>query len=164
MLTTKSKRKTRSDKFPLTLHRTGQFCKKINGKLHYFGTDKQRALQKYLERATALHTESTLKPIPPSDNISIKALCNLYLDHQQDNLPCHCMDSQDWGGHRNHQKTFFCSYHLASTVQAGAMPCYFGSCITANSCSSMAMPKYEGYIRCLTFQSFFCKFFTVNNL
>ena len=28
-----SKRKTRSDKFPLTLHPTGQYCKKIKGKL-----------------------------------------------------------------------------------------------------------------------------------
>ena len=28
-----SKRKTRSDKFPLTLHPTGQYCKKIKGKI-----------------------------------------------------------------------------------------------------------------------------------
>lgn len=27
------KRKTRSDKFPLTLHTTGQYCKKIKGKM-----------------------------------------------------------------------------------------------------------------------------------
>jgi hypothetical protein len=60
MITTKPKHKTRSRKFPHTLHRTGQFCKKIHGKLHYFGIDKQRALQKYLEGATTLHTESTL--------------------------------------------------------------------------------------------------------
>ena len=30
--TTKTKLKTRSDKFPLTLHATGQYCKKIRGK------------------------------------------------------------------------------------------------------------------------------------
>ena len=35
MAKSKSKRKTHSDKFPLTLHMTGQFCKKINGKLYY---------------------------------------------------------------------------------------------------------------------------------
>lgn len=29
------KRKTRSDKFPLTFHPTGQYCKKIKGKIHY---------------------------------------------------------------------------------------------------------------------------------
>ena len=50
-----SKRKTRSDKFPLTLHPTGQYCKKINGKLYYFGSDKKRALEKYLNQATRLH-------------------------------------------------------------------------------------------------------------
>jgi len=33
----KPKRKTRSNKFPLTLHKTGQFCKKIKGKIYYFG-------------------------------------------------------------------------------------------------------------------------------
>ena len=49
------KRKTRSDKFPLTLHPTGQYCKKIKGKIHYFGMDKRRALEKYLEQAAYLH-------------------------------------------------------------------------------------------------------------
>ena len=45
-----------SDKFPLTLHRTGQYCKKIRGHMYYFGKDKQKALQAYLEQATYLHT------------------------------------------------------------------------------------------------------------
>ena len=51
-----SKRKTRSDKYPLTLHPTGQFCKKIKGKLYYFGTDRKAALERYLERASYLYT------------------------------------------------------------------------------------------------------------
>ncbi len=51
-----SKRKTRSDKYPLTLHPTGQFCKKIKGKLYQFGTDKKTALERYFEQAAYLHT------------------------------------------------------------------------------------------------------------
>ena len=62
MAKAKSKRKTRSDKFPLTLHKTGQFCKKIKGKPYYFGTNKQRVLQMYLEQATYLHASKASSP------------------------------------------------------------------------------------------------------
>ncbi len=41
-MTVPNHKKKRSDKFPLTLHKTGQFCKKIRGKVHYFGTEKQK--------------------------------------------------------------------------------------------------------------------------
>ena len=51
MAKSNSKRKTRSDKFPLTLHPTGQYCKKIKGKLYYFGSAKKKALENYLEQA-----------------------------------------------------------------------------------------------------------------
>jgi hypothetical protein len=62
------KRKTRSDKFPSTLHPTDQYCKKIKGKLYYFGTGKQKALQRYLEQAT---------------DTTIKTLCSLHLEYQE---------------------------------------------------------------------------------
>ena len=62
MTKSNSKRKAHSDKFPLTLHPTDQYCKKIKGKLYYFGTDKQQALQRYLEQASYLHSDKELKP------------------------------------------------------------------------------------------------------
>jgi len=31
------------------------YCKKINGKLYYFGSNTKEALQKYLDQATNLH-------------------------------------------------------------------------------------------------------------
>jgi len=77
------KRKTRSDKFSLTLHKTGQYCKKIRGKLYYFGTDEQQALQRYLEQATFLHAGKLSKPKSAVEGLSIKTLGNLYLDHQE---------------------------------------------------------------------------------
>jgi len=76
------KRKTRSDKFPLTLHPTGQFCKKIRGKLYYFGTDKQQALARYLEQAAYLHTGKDPKPKKVGNEMSLRTLCNLYLQYQ----------------------------------------------------------------------------------
>lgn len=78
----KSKRKTRSDKFPLTLHPTGQYCKKINGKLYYFGKGNKKALEKYLSQASYLHG-SKEKPQGKSDSkMSLKQLCDLYLEYQ----------------------------------------------------------------------------------
>ncbi len=79
----KPKRKTRSDKFPLTLHPTGQYCKRIKGKLYYFGVDRRKALERYLEQATYLHTGKGSKPKSTTDSLSIKTLCNLYLEHQE---------------------------------------------------------------------------------
>jgi hypothetical protein len=76
-----SKRKTRSDKFPLTLHRTGQYCKKIKGKIHYFGTDKKKALEKYLAQATYLHGAQSLVKKTSNDKMTLKQLCDLYLHY-----------------------------------------------------------------------------------
>jgi len=83
MLKSKPKRKTRSDKLPLTLHPTGEFCKKIRGRSYYFGSDKQKALERYLEQAVFLHTGKQSKPQAVNQEMSIRTLCNLYLDHQQ---------------------------------------------------------------------------------
>ncbi len=79
----KLKRKKRSDKFPLTLHPTGQYCKKIKGKLYYFGTDKQCAFVAYLEQAACLHTGRQPKPESEINSLSVKTACNLYLEYQQ---------------------------------------------------------------------------------
>ncbi len=45
-------RKTCCDKSLPTLHKTGRYCKKIKGKIYYFGTDQQFAYQKYIEQAS----------------------------------------------------------------------------------------------------------------
>lgn len=79
MANKRSKRKKRSDKFPLTLHPTGQYCKKIRGKSYYFGSDKQEALRRYLEQATYLHAGRSPGVQKPYDNIYLKDVCNIYL-------------------------------------------------------------------------------------
>jgi len=79
----KSKRKTRSDKFPLTLHSTGQYCKKIKGKMYYFGKDKKQALERYLEQAAFLHNGKTKMFKTINRNMTLRSLCSIYLQHQQ---------------------------------------------------------------------------------
>jgi len=39
---TATARKTHPGKFSPTLHKTGQYCKKIKGKLHNFGSGKKK--------------------------------------------------------------------------------------------------------------------------
>jgi len=78
----KRKRKTRSDKFPLTLHSTGQYCKKINGKIYYFGTNKKQALERYLEQATYLHGGQNYAQKASNGTMALKQLCDLYLEYQ----------------------------------------------------------------------------------
>jgi integrase len=81
------KRKIRSDKFPLTLHTTGQYCKKIKGKMYYFGSDKKVALQKYLDQATYLHgCQNIPQQKPTRDNMTLKQLCDMYLNYQYSKL------------------------------------------------------------------------------
>jgi len=78
-----SNKRTRSDKFPLTLHPTGQYCKKIKGKLYYFGADKKDALQRYLEQAAFLNSGKSASPSSVNSQIPLRTLCNLYLTHQE---------------------------------------------------------------------------------
>ena len=86
MANSRFKRKKRSDKFPLTLHPTGQYCKKIRGKLYYFGCDKQQAFQRYLEQAAYLHAGETPNSQEFGTNTYLKDVCNLYLEHQHSRI------------------------------------------------------------------------------
>jgi len=79
-------RKTRSDKFPLTLHPTGQYCKKIRGKIYYFGCDKKEALQSYLDQATFLHGYNSSLQKSANGNMTIKQLSDMYLKYQHTKL------------------------------------------------------------------------------
>lgn len=76
------KRKTRSDKFPLTKHQTGQYCKKIHGKMFYFGSDKKEAIQRYLDQAAYLHGRTEKSQNPINGDMTLKRLCDIFLKYQ----------------------------------------------------------------------------------
>lgn len=69
--------------FPLTAHPAGCWCKKIRGKLHYFGrwSDPDAALKKYLEQKDDLH--SGRKHRPDREALTVKDAANAFLNHKQ---------------------------------------------------------------------------------
>ena len=86
MVKNNSKRKTRFDKYPLTLHPTGQFCKKIRGKLYYFGTNKKEAFRRYIDEAAYLQTGVSIRTSRTNNNVNLLTLCNLYLEQQNSRI------------------------------------------------------------------------------
>jgi integrase len=69
--------------FPLTAHPAGYWCKKIRGKIHYFGpwADPDSALAKYLEQKDALHAGR--KPRPDAGAATVKDVANDFLNAKQ---------------------------------------------------------------------------------
>ncbi len=64
--------------FPLTAHPAGVWCKKIRGKIHYFGPrdDPDGALDNYLKQKDALHAGR--KPRPETEGVTVKDVANAY--------------------------------------------------------------------------------------
>jgi hypothetical protein len=66
--------------YPLTAHPARYGCKKIRGKLYYFGpwADPDGALAKYLDQKDALHAGR--KPRDATDGVTVQELCNQFLN------------------------------------------------------------------------------------
>jgi len=66
----------------LTAHNNGQWCKKIRGKIYFFGTwdDPQAAHEQYLKQAAELHVGRT--PSLPVKGVSVNRLVKQYLEFQ----------------------------------------------------------------------------------
>ena len=64
--------------FPLTAHNNGQWCKKIRGKVHFFGVwnDTEAALDNYLRVAADLHAGRQPSASIAQGGITIKHICN----------------------------------------------------------------------------------------
>ena len=64
--------------FPLTAHPNGQWCKKIRGRVHFFGiwAEPDTALANYHEVAADLHAGRDPSAKLPSGELTIKELNN----------------------------------------------------------------------------------------
>lgn len=81
--------------FPLFLHQTGQWAKKVRGKLHYFGTDADAALAKYLDQRDDLQAGRT--PRMKGDGLTVRDLANRFLTSKKALLDTGELSPRTWG-------------------------------------------------------------------
>jgi hypothetical protein len=82
--------------FPLTPHPAGYWCKKIWGKLHYFGpwSDPDGALKKYLEQKEDLYAGRTPRADPAG--LRVKDIANAYLIAKKDAVAAGELSPRPW--------------------------------------------------------------------
>jgi integrase len=76
--------------FPLTPHPSGRWCKKIRGKLHYFGKidNPNGALEKFNKEWPYLSEGRTPPPVDTGDGCTIRLLANAFLTSKKAALEC----------------------------------------------------------------------------
>jgi hypothetical protein len=69
--------------FPLFRHASGQWAKKVRGKLHYFGTDALQARDRWLSQKDDLLAGRTPAEAKPDDCLSVQRLCDLFMESRE---------------------------------------------------------------------------------
>jgi integrase len=92
-----------SPDFPLTAHPAGYWCKKIHGRIHYFGpwSDPEGALKKYLEQKDDLHAGRVPREGRPTEEGTVKAVCNAFLNARKALLDNGELSPRTWTEYRN---------------------------------------------------------------
>jgi integrase len=82
--------------FPLFPHASGQWAKKVRGRMVYFGlwADPDAALQKYLEQKDDLHAGRTPRPDPAG--LTVKDACNHFLTAKQAAVEAGTITRRTW--------------------------------------------------------------------
>ncbi len=86
--------------FPLFAHASGQWAKKIRGKMRYFGlwADPDAGLTKYLEQKDALHAGR--KPRPEAGAATVKDVANDFLNAKQALVNTGELSPRTWGDYK----------------------------------------------------------------
>jgi integrase len=86
--------------FPLTAHPAGYWCKKVRGKLHYFGpwADPDGALKKYLEQKDDLHAGR--KPRPDVGGTTVKDVANAFLNAKKALVDAGELSPRTWADYK----------------------------------------------------------------
>jgi integrase len=87
--------------YPLTAHPAGYWCKKIKGRLFYFGpwSDPDAALAKYLEQKDTLHAGRTPRPDPEA--LTVKDVANAFLNAKREAVAAGELSRRTWLDYRS---------------------------------------------------------------
>jgi integrase len=85
----------RADKFPLWLHPSGQWAKKCRGQFHYFGTDKDEALKRYVAEWPDITAGRT--PRPRSGDLTVADGVNHFLSEKRNRVDAGELTAAMWG-------------------------------------------------------------------
>lgn len=83
---------------PFTLHKTGQYCKKIRGKIFYFGKDLDAALAKWEQEKDDLLSGRT--PKADTNAVTVKYVCNRFLAHKKEAVDTGRLSPRTWADYR----------------------------------------------------------------
>lgn len=100
--------------FPLAAHRNGQWCKKIRGRIHYFGTDPKAALAKYLDERDDL--QAGRQPRRQPGSVTTQYLIRAFLDRQQSRVAAGDISPVTLNDH--HEIVRLIAQHLGKTTDA----------------------------------------------
>ena len=81
--------------FPLFLHRTGQWAKKIKGRTHYFGNDPDVALKKYTKERDDLQAGRV--PRDRSGELIVRDLAKRFLSAKKSLVETGELSPRTWG-------------------------------------------------------------------
>jgi len=89
-------------KHPLFLHATGQWAKKVNGRLHYFGKDRDKALSEWLRCKDALLAGRPRPPENTSDSrlMTLQELCNKFLAFKEGLVSTDDLQRRSWADYQ----------------------------------------------------------------
>ncbi len=88
--------------YPLFAHASGQWAKKIRGKLFYFGVwaDPDAALKKYEEQRDDLHAGRTPRPEADPDAVTVKDVANAFLVAKEDKKEAGELSPRTWAKYK----------------------------------------------------------------
>lgn len=69
--------------FPLTPHASGNWCKKIRGKIWYFGRDSEKALRQYLAEVDDIRAGLDPRKQKSVEGLTIEDICDEFLEYKR---------------------------------------------------------------------------------